>query len=87
MAITKTYTIDKIEVVGTYKHIQVKQLLVISENGQEISRTAHRYCLLPDMDISNQPQEVQNICNTAWTQEVKDAWIAFKQEQENNLGV
>jgi len=85
MAITKTYTIDKIEVVGTYKHIQVKQLLVISENGQEISRTAHRYCLLPDMDISNQPQEVQNICNTAWTQEVKDAWIAFKAEQEAKL--
>ena len=85
MAITKTYTIDKIEVVGTYKHIQVKQLLVISENGQEISRTAHRYWLLPDMDISNQPQEVQNICNTAWTQEVKDAWIAFKAEQEAKL--
>jgi len=85
MAITKTYTIDKIEVVGTYKAVQVKQLLVISENGQEISRTAHRYCLLPDMDISNQPQEVQNICNTAWTQEVKDAWSAFKAEQEAKL--
>jgi hypothetical protein len=84
MAITKTYTIDKIEVVSTYKIVQVKQLLVISENGQEISRNAHRYILPPDSDITNEPQEVQNICNAAWTQEVKDAWIAFKQEQENN---
>jgi hypothetical protein len=86
MAITKTYTIDKIEVVSTYKIVQVKQLLVISENGKEISRNAHRYILTPDADISNEPQEVQNICNVAWTQEVKDAWIAFKQEQENRLG-
>ena len=85
MAITKTYTIDKIEVVSTYKIVQVKQLLVISENGQEISRNAHRYILAPDADISNEPQEVQNICNTAWTQEVKDAWIAFKAEQEAEL--
>ena len=85
MALTKTYTIDKIEVVGTHKHIQVKQLLIIFEDGQEISRNAHRYVLYPDMNIDNQPQEIQNICNAAWTQEVKDAWIAFKQEQENNL--
>jgi len=84
MALTKTYTIDKIEVVGTHKHIQVKQLLVISEDGQEISRNAHRYVLSPDADITNQPAEVQAICNTAWTQEVKDAWTTFKTEQENN---
>jgi len=85
MALTKTYTIDKIEVVGTHKAVQVKQLLVISENGKEISRNAHRYVLYPDMDITNQPQEVQKICNTAWTQEVKDAWIAFKAAQEAEL--
>jgi len=87
MSLTKTYTIDKIEVVGKYKHVQVKQLLIISENGQEISRNAHRYVLSPDADITNQPAEVQAICNTAWTQEVKDAWTTFKQQQEAELGV
>jgi len=89
MALTKTYTIDKIEVVGTHKAVQVKQLLVISENEQEISRNAHRYVLHPDMDITNQPQEIQNICNAAWTQEVRDAWTTFKIElaaQEAKLG-
>ena len=85
MAITKNYSIDKIEVVGKYKAVQIKQLLVISENGQELSRNAHRYVLHPDMDITNQPADVQAICNTAWTQEVKDAWNTFKQEQENEL--
>lgn len=83
MAITKNYSIDKIEIVGTHKHIQVKQLLVIYENGQEISRNAHRYVLTPDADITNQPTDVQSICNTVWTQEVKDAWNTFKEEQES----
>ena len=87
MAITKNYSIDKIEVVGKYKAIQIKQILVISENSQELSRNAHRYVLHPDMDISEQPQEVKDICNTAWTQEVKDAWNTFKQEQQESLGV
>jgi len=81
--ITKNYTIDKIEIVGEHKHVQVKQLLIISENGQEISRNAHRYFLTPDADITNQPADVQAICNTAWTQEVKDAWNTFKQQQDN----
>jgi len=81
--ITKNYTIDKIEIVGEHKHVQVKQLLIISENGQEISRNAHRYFLTPDADITNQPADVQAICNTAWTQEVKDAWNTFIQEQED----
>ena len=83
MAITKNYSIDKIEIGGTHKHIQVKQLLVISENGQEISRNAHRYVLTPDVDITDQPTDVQSICNTVWTQEVKDAWNTFKEQQEN----
>ena len=84
--ITKNTTIDKIEIVGEHKHVQVKQLLIISENGQEISRNAHRYFLTPDMDISEQPQEVKDICNTAWTDEIKSSWNTFKQEQIDKLG-
>ena len=86
MAITKETQIGKIEVVGTYKVVQVAMDTFVKEDGNLISKTRHRHVLFPDSDISNEPQEVQNICNTAWTQEVKDAWIAFKQEQENRLG-
>ena len=86
MAITKETQIGKIEVVGTYKAVQVAMDILIKEDGNLISQTRHRHVLHPDSDISNEPQEVQNICNTAWTQEVKDAWIAFKQEQEAKLG-
>ena len=56
------------------------------ENSQEISRNAHRYVLEPGFDITNEPSDVQAICNTVWTQEVKDAWNTFKQEQIDKLG-
>jgi hypothetical protein len=33
------------------------------------------------MDISGQEQKVQDICNAAWTDEVKAAYKTFKAEQ------
>jgi hypothetical protein len=82
MAITKETVVGKVEVVGEFKAVQVAMDTLVKEDGNLISQTRHRHVLYPDSDISNEPQEVQNICNTAWTQEVKDAWIALKQEQE-----
>ena len=85
MAITKETVIGKVEVVGTYKAVQVAMDTLIKEDGNLISQTRHRHVLHPDSDISNEPQEIQNICNAAWTQEIKDAWIAFKAEQDAKL--
>ena len=85
MAITKETAIGKVEVVGEFKAVQVAMDTLIKENGNLISQTRHRHVLHPDSDITNEPQEVQNICNTAWTQEVRDAWTTSKQQQENEL--
>jgi hypothetical protein len=84
MALTEKIEIDRIEVVNDW-NIQVRQATTIEKDGVFVSKTFHRWVLNPDSDITNQEQKVQDICNTAWTQEVKDAWIAFKQEQENRL--
>ena len=85
MAITKETQIGKIEVVGEFKAVQVAMDTLVKEDGNLISQTRHRHVLFPDSDITNEPQEVQNICNAAWTQEVKNAWIAFKAAQEAKL--
>jgi hypothetical protein len=87
MAINKETVIGKVEVVGTYKAVQVAIDTLVKEDGKVISQTRHRHVLHPDMDISNEPQEIQNICNTAWTQDVKDAYATFKAAQEAELGV
>jgi hypothetical protein len=81
MALTETVNIDKIEVVNDW-NIQVRQATVIEKDGVQIARSFHRWLLTPDMDISGQEQKVQDICNAAWTDEVKAAYETFKTAYE-----
>ena len=76
MAITKEAVVEKVEVVGQYKAVQVATDTVIKEDGTEISRSRHRHVLHPHQDISSEDAEVQAVANVVWTQEVKDAWAA-----------
>ena len=85
MAITKETQIGKIEVVGKYKCVQVRNDIVIMEDGEELSRKYHRHSLMPDADITNEHSEVQGVCNAVWTQDVKDAYATFKAEQQENM--
>ena len=83
MAITKETQIGKIEVVGKYKSVQVRTDTVVMEDGEELSRKYHRHALSPDAVITDEHAEVQAVCNAVWTQEVKDAYDAFKLTQDN----
>jgi hypothetical protein len=86
MALTENTKIDQIEVVKDF-FVQVRQATIIERDGEFVSRTFHRWVLTPDSDISGQEQKVQDICNAAWTPEVKSAYETFKAEQANRLGV
>ena len=83
MAITKETQIGKIEVVGKYKCVQVRNDIVIIEDGEELSRKYHRHSLMPDADISNETSEVQGVCNAVWTDQIKADYATFKANQEN----
>jgi len=86
MALTKTVEVDQVEVVGPYKHVQIRTATVVKEDGVELSRSFHRKVLDPghldgsdnlvNRDISGETAEVQGICNAVWTSTVKDAWKA-----------
>ena len=78
MAITKETEISKVEVVGEYKHVQVKTDTVIKEDDKEISRSAHRHVLTPDEDISSQDDEVKAVCNAVSTDAVKAKWKTYQ---------
>jgi hypothetical protein len=82
MALTEETIQDKIEVVGDYRHVQVRTATVIKRDGVEISRNFHRHVLAPDADITGESAEVQSICAVVHTQAVKDAYAAFLAEQE-----
>ena len=84
MALTENTSIDQIEVV-TMGVVQVRQATTIERDGVEIARTFHRWVFTPDMDISGQEQKVKDICNAAWTNEVKAAYETFKAEQASRM--
>jgi len=86
MALTESSSIDQIEIVGGW-NIQVRQATVIERDGAFVSRTFHRWVLTPDSDISGQEQKVKDICNAAWTNEVRQAYETFKAEQAQRLGI
>ena len=73
---------DKIEIVGDYKHVQVRSAVIIKRDGAEISRSFSRHVIAPNDDISGESTEVQAICNAVHTQAVKDAYAAHLEAQE-----
>ena len=84
MALAESIEYDKIEIVGLYKHVQVREATVIKKDDTELTRSFRRYVLqagtldgndeLVDTDLSAEPAEVQAICNAVWTTDVKAAW-------------
>ena len=86
MALEKTVSADKIEIVGTYKAVQVRTATVITEDGVELSRSYHRHVIQPGDDYSNEEAEVQAVCAAVHTDEVKAAYAAFLAEQAAEMG-
>ena len=78
MAITKEVVEDKIEIVSDYKHIQVRTVTIIKEDGKEISRTNHRHIISPDTDSSNESADVKAMVAHFHTDTVKAAWEEHK---------
>ena len=74
MAITKEVIQDKIEVVGDFKHIQVRTATVIKEDGKEISRSFHRHVVSPDSDSTIESADVKAMVKQFHTNAVKKAY-------------
>ena len=82
MALTEETVQDKIEIVGDFKHIQVRTATVIKRDGVEISRGYSRHVVSPTDDITGESAEVQAICNAVHTDAVKAAYAAHLESQE-----
>ena len=72
MAITKEIVEDRHEIVGSYKHIQIRTATVIKEDGVEISRTYHRHVIAPDDDTSSSSDEVKKLVELYHTDKIKE---------------
>ena len=90
MALTKEIIEDKIEIVGTYRTIQIRTKTLIKEDGAELSQSYSRHLLEcatssksgddwthVNTDVSSESAEVQAIATAVWTASVvaaKKTW-------------
>tara|TARA_Y100001951_G_scaffold49565_1_gene39104 strand:- start:207 stop:596 length:390 start_codon:yes stop_codon:yes gene_type:complete len=92
MAITKETKIARTEIVGDYNIIQIAEDIIYKEDGVVTNTVRHRRVLCPCVldkntdtnevttvwtDTSNEPQEIKDIINLKWTDEVKSSWETF----------
>ena len=84
MALTEETTDDKIDVVnkGDWSIVGIRTATIIKRDGVEISRSYHRRTILPNADITSESEEIQAVCNAAFTQARKDAYAAALAAQE-----
>lgn len=80
MALTERTEEDKIEIVGAFKHVQVRTATIIEKDGVEISRSFHRHMVQPGDDTTNESAEVQAICAAVHTADIISAWQAAQAE-------
>ena len=82
MALTERTADDKIEIVGDYKHIQIRQATIIERDGVEISKGYHRRVVGPLDDVSHETAEIQALAALVHTDEVKAAYQAHIEAQQ-----
>ena len=67
-------TLNKIEVVSDYKHLQIREL---TDSGGY-----HRRVLTCDQTLADdEHQEIKDKAEAEWTDDVKSAWTTFQAEQ------
>ena len=85
MSLTKEQVIDKIEIVDNGV-VQIRQATKIMEDGNELSKSYHRWSIAPGQDYSNQPENVKAICAVAHTPAVIAAYEAAKAAALERIG-
>ena len=80
MALTERQEVDKIEIVGPYRAVQVRTATVIERDGEELTRSFHRHVVEAGDDHSNETAEVQAVCAAVHTAEVVAARQAAQAE-------
>ena len=80
MALTEEIVQDKIEIVGDYKHIQVRTATIIKKDCVEISRSFHRHVVSPNSDVSGESDDVKALATQFHTDAIKTAYAAHLAE-------
>lgn len=86
MSLEKVIIEDKIEIVvikDNLKAVQVRTRTSIREDGKELSSSFHRHTINPGDDLTNESDEVKNICESIFTEQMIADYISFSQTPPN----
>jgi archaellum component FlaF (FlaF/FlaG flagellin family) len=74
---TESYTSIDIKELG---QVSLRKTTRVTDDGTVISESHHREVRVPNQDITDLPQHVQDTINAYWTQDVIDAWNELQQQ-------
>ena len=89
MSLEKKVILDRVEFVGDYKTMQVREKTIVLEDGSVITDSFHRSSYECDFGIENLPEKLQPYAQGVWTDELlaeyesaKGQALAEQPEQE-----
>jgi hypothetical protein len=85
MALTKSTSIHRVEIVGDYHSVQVIEKTTVRDGDLLIAESKHLRVITPltcegddytyvDTDISAESDYVKSVCAAAWTDEAKETY-------------
>ena len=80
MSLQKTRTLNKIEIVGEFKHLQARYEIKVTDGDEVIAKSYERESYAPNATITDLPTELQPYATTAWTTDIVNAYNVHLQE-------
>jgi len=74
MALSKTETVDKIEVIGEFSIVSVRTATIIVDDGVEQARSYRRKTIAPGDSYAAEEAKVQDICRALHTDAAVSAY-------------
>ena len=74
MALAKTKTLNKIEIVGSFKYLQARYEIKVTDGEEVVATSYERESYAPNTSIAILPAELQPYATTAWTSDVVSAY-------------
>ena len=75
MSLAKIETIDRVE-VDKSGIVYVRKAIVVTENGNVLNTSYHRWSIAPGQDYSNEADRVKAVCAAVHTPEVIEQYAA-----------
>lgn len=85
MSLTEASVVDKIEIVGEFRAVQVRTATVIYRDDVELNRSFHRHVIQAGEDYSGEDAEVQAVCEAVHTPEVIAAYESHQATMQEQM--